>query len=44
MLDDATLARLAEMSFEASRAPSDVIAQAKRDIAAWLGESTHPDI
>ncbi len=35
-LDDATLARLAEMSFEASRAPSDVVAAARRDIAAWL--------
>lgn len=35
-LDDATLARLAEMSFEASRAPSDVLAAARRDIAAWL--------
>jgi adenosine deaminase len=36
-LDDATLARLAEMSFEASRAPSDVVEAARRDIAAWLG-------
>src|SRR5919107_1692612 len=35
-LDDATLARLAEMSFEASRAPSDVVSAARRDIAAWL--------
>ncbi len=35
-LDDATLARLAEMSFEASQAPSDVVAAARRDIAAWL--------
>ncbi|WP_439938217.1 adenosine deaminase [Nocardia sp. N13] len=35
-LDDATLARLAEMSFEASRAPSDVVEAARRDIAAWL--------
>ena len=35
-LDDPTLARLAEMSFEASLAPSDVVARAKRDIAAWL--------
>jgi adenosine deaminase len=35
-LDDATLARLAEMSFDASRAPSDVVAAARRDIAAWL--------
>ncbi len=35
-LDDATLARLAEMSFEASRAPSDVVEDAHRDIAAWL--------
>jgi adenosine deaminase len=35
-LDDATLARLAEMSFEASRAPSDVVAAARADIAAWL--------
>jgi hypothetical protein len=24
------------MSFEASQAPSDVLAAAKRDIAAWL--------
>ena len=35
-LDDATLARLAEMSFEASRAPADVVEAARRDIAAWL--------
>jgi adenosine deaminase len=35
-LDDTTLARLAEMSFEASRAPSDVVEAARRDIAAWL--------
>jgi len=35
-LDDATLARLAEMSFKASRAPSDVVEAARRDIAAWL--------
>jgi adenosine deaminase len=35
-LDDVTLARLAAMSFEASQAPSDVLAAAKRDIAAWL--------
>jgi len=35
-LDDATLARLAEMSFEASQAPSDVVAAARRDIGAWL--------
>ena len=35
-LDDATLARLAEMSFAASQAPSDVVAAAQRDIAAWL--------
>ena len=35
-LDDATLARLAEMSFAASRAPSDVLEAARRDIAAWL--------
>ena len=35
-LDDATLARLAEMSFEASQAPSDVVEAARRDIAAWL--------
>ena len=35
-LDDATLARLAEMSFEASRAPSDVVGPPARDIAAWL--------
>jgi adenosine deaminase len=35
-LDDATLASLAEMSFGASRAPSDVVAAARRDIAAWL--------
>jgi adenosine deaminase len=35
-LDDATLAGLAEMSFAASRAPSDVVEAARRDIAAWL--------
>jgi adenosine deaminase len=35
-LDDVTLARLAEMSFLASRAPSDVVETARRDIAAWL--------
>ena len=35
-LDDATLARLAEMSFAASRAPSDVVEAGRRDIAAWL--------
>ena len=35
-LDDATLARLAGMSFDASRAPSDVLAAAYADIAAWL--------
>jgi adenosine deaminase len=35
-LDDATLASLAEMSFGASRAPPDVVAAARRDIAAWL--------
>jgi adenosine deaminase len=35
-LDDATLARLAGMSFTASRAPSDVVEAARRDIAAWL--------
>ena len=35
-LDDATLARLASMSFAASRAPSDVIEAATLDIAAWL--------
>ena len=35
-LDDVTLARLAEMSFTASQAPSDVVAAARRDIAAWL--------
>ncbi len=35
-LDDVTLARLAEMSFAASRAPSDVLEAARRDIAAWL--------
>ena len=39
-LDDPTLARLAEMSFEASLAPSDVVAAAKRDIAAWLAADT----
>ena len=39
-LDDATLARLAEMSFEASRAPSDVVATARRDIAAWLARDS----
>ena len=35
-LDDTVLARLAEMSFEASQAPSDVVAAARRDITAWL--------
>ena len=35
-LDDATLARLARMSFAASRAPSDVVAAAYADIDAWL--------
>ncbi len=35
-LDDATLARLARMSFDASRAPSDVVAAACADIDAWL--------
>ncbi|MCY7401884.1 MAG: adenosine deaminase family protein, partial [Nocardioides sp.] len=35
-LDDATLARLARMSFDASRAPSDVVATAYADIDAWL--------
>ena len=39
-LDDATLARLAEMSFAASRAPSDVVEAARRDIAAWLAPDT----
>ncbi len=39
-LDDATLARLATMSFEASRAPSDVVEAARRDIAAWLADAT----
>ena len=38
-LDDATLARLARMSFEASRAPSDVLAAAYADIDAWLSAS-----
>ena len=35
-LDDDTLARLARMSFDASRAPSDVVATAHADIDAWL--------
>ena len=35
-LDDATLARLATMSFEASQAPPEVLEAARRDIAAWL--------
>jgi adenosine deaminase len=35
-LDDATLARLARMSFAASRAPSDVVEAAAVDIDAWL--------
>jgi adenosine deaminase len=35
-LDDATLARLAEMSFEASRAPDDVVDAARKEIADWL--------
>ena len=35
-LDDATLARLARMSFEASCAPSDVVDGALADIDAWL--------
>ena len=38
-LDDPTLARLARMSFEASRAPSDVLATAYADIDAWLSGS-----
>ena len=35
-LDDATLARLATMSFEASQAPPEVLEAAYRDIASWL--------
>nr|WP_281363183.1 adenosine deaminase [Nocardioides perillae] len=35
-LDDATLARLARMSFAASRAPADLRARAEADIDAWL--------
>ena len=35
-LDDATLARLAEMSFEASRAPDDVVDAARKEIVEWL--------
>jgi adenosine deaminase len=35
-LDDATLARLATMSFAASRAPSDVVAAGKAEVEAWL--------
>ncbi len=39
-LDDATLARLARMSFTASRAPDEVRTAAYRDIDAWLAAST----
>ena len=35
-LDDATLAELARMSLRASRAPSDVLDAALKDIDAWL--------
>src|SRR5690606_29975861 len=35
-LTDEQLAELARMSFRASRAPSDVVAQALADIDAWL--------
>ncbi len=35
-LDDATLARLARMSFEASRAPSDVVAAGLAGVEEWL--------
>ena len=35
-LDDTTLASLAAMSFAASRAPSDVVEAALKDIDAWL--------
>jgi adenosine deaminase len=34
---DIELASLARASFAASRAPSDVVTAAERDIAAWLG-------
>lgn len=37
-LDDATLARLARMSFAASRAPSDVVEAAEAEIDAWLAQ------
>ncbi|GAA3814537.1 adenosine deaminase [Nocardioides panacisoli] len=36
-LPDERLADLARMSFRASRAPSDVVAEAEADISAWLG-------
>jgi len=36
---DAELASLARGSLAASRAPSDVLAGAERDIAAWLGRT-----
>jgi adenosine deaminase len=36
-LSDEQLAELARMSFRASRAPSDVLARAHKDIDAWLG-------
>ncbi|MCD6638837.1 MAG: adenosine deaminase [Nocardioides sp.] len=38
-LDDATLARLAQMSFAASRAPSDVVERALADIDGWLSST-----
>ncbi len=41
-LDDATLARLARMSFEASRAPSDVVKAGLASIDAWL-EAERPE-
>jgi adenosine deaminase len=37
-LSDATMARLAAMSFEASSAPGDVRAAGLRDVAAWLAQ------
>jgi adenosine deaminase len=49
-LDDATLARLARMSFAASRAPTDVRERADADIDAWLagpepdGGHARPDV
>ena len=42
-LDDATLARLATMSFTASRAPTDVVAAGLRDVEAWLAAPAGDD-